>query len=92
LAKHPISDEKSWTIDGVTPNARELILASVVALFLFVSFQRQLFNPVWPNRLTLIVAIAVILLLLAALPIWHWHGDIGGRMHGHAIWDGGHVH
>lgn len=40
------------------------------------------------------IALVVIAILMAifSLPIWHHHGDIGGLMHGHPIWDGGHIH
>ena len=76
----------------MTPNLRELAVMGFLVLLLFAAFQRHLFNPIWPNHRTLVAAVVLILLLLAALPIWHWHGDFVGRMHGHAIWDGGHVH
>jgi len=43
-------------------------------------------------RTYFIVLIVGSVLALCLLPIWHRHGDVGGAMHGHPIWDVGHVH
>lgn len=40
----------------------------------------------------IVFVILVILIAIFSLPIWHRHGDIGGMMHGHPLWDGGHIH
>lgn len=43
-------------------------------------------------RTFLIVLFIIAVLIACCLPIWHRHGDIGGFMHGHPIWEWGHVH
>lgn len=40
---------------------------------------------------TVLVFLAI-LIAIFSLPFWHRHGDIGGMMHGHPIWGGGHIH
>jgi len=44
-------------------------------------------------------AIFMVILLIALpvgavcwLPIWHRHPGLNGMMHGHPIWDWGHIH
>lgn len=40
----------------------------------------------------IVLILLTMLIVVFSLPIWHRHGDIAGKMHGHAIWDGGHIH
>ena len=40
----------------------------------------------------LFVAVLIVVAISFCMPIWHWHGDFAGQMHGHPIWVGEHVH
>jgi uncharacterized membrane protein len=41
------------------------------------------------------ILVAVLLIVIVAvlgLPIWNWHPDLGGQMHGHPFWNPKHEH
>lgn len=44
------------------------------------------------RKAKILIIIFVIIAVIAAMPIWHQHGGVDGRMHGHPLWGGGHIH
>lgn len=50
------------------------------------------FETVIRTKKTMIIMILVGIIILLEFPIFNWHGDFGGGIHGHSYWNRWHIH
>ena len=70
------------------------LLASAYIWTVSIKFVRVNYtlSDIFKNNRTKILLTILIILFVLEIPIFNWHGDFTGQIHGHSFWNNNHIH